>query len=120
MDPTTWPMWLKLLAGWGPLGIWAGISEIRRVWAERAHHATRDKGAKLMAEVVERHELEATVMRDSYVQMVRDLTEEHQKQLHEVTRRFVHLLERQSEKAHALIDKVEEKNPTKLLPGGSL
>lgn len=25
MDPMTWPMWAKVLAGWGPLGVWAGV-----------------------------------------------------------------------------------------------
>jgi len=90
MDPLDWPVWLKLLAGWGPLGLWAGWAELRARGAERAHHATRDA-----------HEVAAQVV-----------AEEHQRQLGDLNDRFVKLIERQSAKAHELVESVQKKRRT--------
>jgi hypothetical protein len=120
LDPSTWPDWLKLLAGWGPLGIWAGISEIRRVRAERGHHASRDGAAADLAKVhadaaaelakVHTHyEHEAHKAQVAHLEDVKMLNEEHQAQLKEVMARCLKLLERQSEKAHVLMAKVDAK-----------
>jgi len=87
VDPLTWPLWLKLLVGWGPLGIWAAWAEWRARGTERAHHATRD----------------------SHEEAAKEVAAEHQRQLTDLTDRFVKLVERQSAKAHELVEKVEEK-----------
>jgi hypothetical protein len=78
VDPLTWPLWLKLIAGWGPLGVWAGRAEVQRGRVERAHHASRDAHTAEIARI----------------------NAEHERQLAELTNRFVAMIEKQS--AHAL------------------
>jgi hypothetical protein len=46
MDPATWPIWVKMLVGWGPLGAWAGIMTWLYARKDRTHAAelaARDK-----------------------------------------------------------------------------
>jgi mevalonate kinase len=100
MDPLSWPLWLKLLAGWGPLGIWAGRAELQRGRVERAHHATRDNHAQVMQAINQAHE-----------EAMQAARAEHQEQLRELTNRFVKLIEKQSVTALALASKVKEKTP---------
>lgn len=109
LDPSTWPDWLKALVGWGPLGIWAGISEIRRVRVERAHHVSRDAAAAELATVHAHYEREAHKAQTSHLEDVKELNEEHQRQLQDVMARCFKLLERQSQKANVLMEKVEAK-----------
>lgn len=106
-DPSTWPMLVKLLAGWGPLGIWAGWAELRRIWAERAHHATRDGHEAAAAALNERN---AQALREVNEEIAR-IRDEHEAQLREVANRFIRIVERQSKETRALVDKVDEKKP---------
>ena len=61
MDPSTWPMWAKVLAGWGPLGVWAGIMTWAYFRSEKRHEKAQSEQARRFADVV------ATMTKDSRV-----------------------------------------------------
>lgn len=113
MDPLTWPMWLKLLVGWGPLGMGWVRAELRASARERAHHATRDMHdaaiAKLNEETRTAHEAAVTELNDAYARREQEKDAEHRAQLRELTDRFVKLIEKQAAPARVLADKVREK-----------
>jgi len=98
MDPTEWPMIIKLLAGWGPLGVWAFLAERRAHRAVRDHHATHAAHEKAITAIEERHR-KAAVEKD----------EAQRKQLEQVTDRMIRLVENQSRQAHRLADGVTER-----------
>lgn len=52
MDPTTWPMWAKVLAGWGPLGVWAGVMTYAYFKSQRTHDKALTAQAARFAGVV--------------------------------------------------------------------
>lgn len=87
MDPTEWPLIVKLLAGWGPLGVWVAFSEMR---------ATRL--ARSLAAIEERHRKALT-----------DKDEMHRKQLDQVTDKMIRIVENQSRQAQRLADGVNER-----------
>lgn len=98
MNPADWPMIIKLLVGWGPLGVWAAFAEWKAVRATREHNATRAAIDKEMAARDERHR-RAAIEKD----------EAHRKQLEQVTERMIRLVENQSRQAHRLADGVTER-----------
>lgn len=106
MDPPSeWPLWLKLLCGWGPLGIWAARAELARSRSERAlarsereHHKTRDAHDKLLVD------------RDAKIreaEAARDAA--HREDARVLTDQFVRLIEYQSRQANRLADGVDKK-----------
>jgi hypothetical protein len=125
-------MWLKFLAGWGPLGLWSAAAEWRArkatkalADAEKDHHGTRDDhegalaklNAKHAAEIARveeakakreaEHASEIRGLVDDHQTQVRELIDEAQKQVRDVTDRMVKLVERQSAKTFELADKIE-------------
>lgn len=98
MDPAEWPTWLKLIVGWGPLGIGWIWSERRRANADREHHATRDAHAKQLEKIEADHRA-AMAAKD----------EVHRKQLDQVSDRMIRIVENQSRQAHRLADGVNER-----------
>lgn len=105
MDPTEWPIWIKLACGWGPLGIWAVRAELARARSEREHHKTRDAHDKLIvARDKDLRELEAA----------KDAATREETRL--LTDRFVRLIEYQSRQSNRLADGVDKKTKRRRAP----
>lgn len=87
LDPETWPMWLKLMAGWGPLGAIAGLSITLQVRSEKAHHATRNKHEQTLQQLAKEHRNEITTLTERFVSMVEKQAEAQRKYAEAVKRK---------------------------------
>lgn len=113
LDPSNWPLIVKLLAGWGPLGIWAALAERRATKSEKDHHATRTSHEKSIKNAVAEAVRAAQERLDQHLEAAAAKDLEHQKQLRELTDRFVRLIEKQSAKANELVERVAQKTQGK-------
>lgn len=117
MDPTTWPLWGKILAGFGPLGLWCAWSSWNWYKESKAHHETRDKNEAATKTLNEDH---AKVVKNMAVEFAVKLKEQedrhdaeakerdkrHHAEMHEMTDRLITTTEAYAEKNRQLTEKV--------------
>lgn len=117
MDPVDWPTWLKLLAGWGPLGVWAATAQISANKKDKAYHATRDAHEAALKQQATAHSAELINVTEHHAQTLHKQTvdftarieamqDQHREEVKEMADRFISLTTTYAERSHALIDKV--------------
>lgn len=79
MDPSAWPWWVKFLAGWGPLGVWAGIM----TWA---YFKRGDRADAAMAAVHARHDAEKAEAAKKFADVVATQAKIHRAEVAELNR----------------------------------
>lgn len=129
MDPSTWPLWVKVLAGWGPLGAWAGIMTWAYLKLSDRHRAAFETQAKKFADVIAaqarthqdekaalnaKHEgqlaeLTSTVVKQGqfFAQEARTMDVEHHAQEAELVDRLVGAVEKQGDIAGRVVTAIE-------------
>lgn len=99
MDPSTWPTWLKILGGFGPLGIWSAVVSWAYWKKDREHSAVRDA-----------HTAAATEQSKAFADMLKAQADDFASKLAAAEARHFEQLKEQNARLNAVTDAYAERN----------